>query len=144
MNERCHSKSLVVFRNKLSKNSIIYPIISIQNINKMILKWIMLLSLIIPLRERRVSDKFTLWLTSDIKCMSRTRDKLKAAAIKAKSTILMEACKRIRNKATVLNTQLKKQYCSMKTPTCEGNLKDTWATIDKLIDNDMKLQASRR
>ena len=73
-------------------------------------------------------------MTSDIMCMFRTRDKLKAAAIKAKSTILMEAYKRIRNKANALNMKLKKNYFSAKIQSCEGNMKKTWATINKLIN----------
>ena len=45
----------------------------------------------------------------------------------------MKAYKRIRNEANALNTKLKKQYFSMKIQSCEGNLKDTWETINKLI-----------
>ena len=115
---------------------------SSQNINEVVIKWTKLIALIIekhaPLRERRVSDKFTPWLTSDIKCMFRTRDKLKAAAIKAKSTILMEAYKRIRNKANALNTRLKKKYFSAKIQSCDRNLKEAWATINKLINKRSK------
>ena len=65
-----------------------------QDINVVVQNWTKL-SLIIekhaPLRERRVSDKFAPWLTPDLKNMFRTRDRLKAAAIKSKSVLLMEA-----------------------------------------------------
>ena len=115
---------------------------SSQNINEVVIKWTKLIALIIekhaPLRERRVSDKFTPWLTSYIRCMFRTRDKLKAAAIKAKFAMVMEAYKRIRNKANALNTKLKKNYFSAKIQPCEGNLKETWATINKLINKRSK------
>ena len=85
----------------------------------------------------RVSDKFTPWLASDINYMFRTRDKLKTAAIKAKSAILMGAYKRIQNKANALNTKLKRQY-STKIQSCERNLKETWTTINKLINKRSK------
>ena len=86
----------------------------------------------------RVSDQFTPWLTSDIKYMFRTRDKLKTAAIKAKSKILIGAYKRRQNKANALNTKLKRQYFSTKIQSCERNLKETWATINKLINKRSK------
>ena len=115
---------------------------SSQNINKVVIKWTKLIALIIekhtPLRERRVSNKCTPWLTSDIKYMLRTRDKLKAPAIKARSTILMEVYKRIRNKVNAVTTKLKKNYFSAKNQSCEGNLKETWATINKLINKRSK------
>ena len=83
---------------------------SSQNMNEGVVNWTKLIALIIkkhaPLKQHRVSDKFTPWLTYDIKCMLRTIDKLKAAVIKAKSAILMEAYKRIRNIANTLNSQL--------------------------------------
>ena len=64
-----------------------------QDINVVVQNWTNMLSLIIekhaPLRERRVSDKFAPWLTPDLKNMFRTRDRLKAAAIKSKSVLLM-------------------------------------------------------
>ena len=101
-----------------------------------------MLSLIIekhaPLRERRVSDKFAPWLTPDLKNMFRTRDRLKAAAIKSKSVLLMEAYKKIRNKANALNTKLKKRYFTDKIHSCEGNIKETWTTINKLINKRSK------
>lgn len=76
---------------------------SLQNINQVVLNWTKLLSFIIEkhalLTERRVYDKFTPWLTSAIKFMFRARDKLKAAVIKTKSMVLIEAYKRIQNNA---------------------------------------------
>ena len=116
---------------------------SSQNITEMVLNWTKLLSLIIekhaPLRERRISVKFTPLLTSDIKYMFRTRNKLKTAAIKAKSTILMGAYKRIQNEANALNTKLKRQYFSTKIQSCERNLKEIWASINKLINKRSKI-----
>ena len=50
----------------------------------------------------------------------------------------MEAYKRIRNKAIALNTKQQKNYFSAKIQSCEGNLKEAWATINKLINKRSK------
>ena len=113
-----------------------------QDINVVVQNWTNMLSLMIekhaPLRERRVPDKFAPWLTPDLMNMFRTRDRLKAAAIKSKSVLLMEAYKKIRNKANALNTRLKKSYFTDKIHSCEGNIKETWTTINKLINKRSK------
>ena len=113
-----------------------------QEINVVVQNWTNMLSLIIekhaPLRERRASDKFAPWLTPDLMNMFRTRDRLKAAAIKSKSVLLMEAYKEIWNKANALNTRLKKSYFTDKIHSCEGNIKETWTTINKLINKRSK------
>ena len=70
--------------------------------------------------------------------MFRTRDRLKAAAIKSKSFLLMEAYKKIRSKANALNTRHRKRYFTGKIHSCEGNIKETWTTIDKLINERSK------
>ena len=113
-----------------------------QDINVVVQNWTNMLSLIIekhaPLRERRVSDKFAPWLTPDLMNVFRTRDRLKAAAIKSKSVLLLEAYKKFRNKANALNTRLKKSYFTDKIHSCEGNIKETWTTINKLINKRSK------
>ena len=50
----------------------------------------------------------------------------------------MQAYKKVRNKVNSLNTRLKRQYFTNKFDSCEGNLKETWATINKLINNKSK------
>ena len=50
----------------------------------------------------------------------------------------MEAYKKIRNKANALNTRLKKSYFTDKIHSCEGNIKETWTTINKLINKRSK------
>ena len=84
-----------------------------QDINEMVQNWTNILSIDIhtyivvekhaPLVERRVSEKSTPWLNLEIKKMPRTRDKLKTAAIKSRSNILIEACKQVRNRTSALN-----------------------------------------
>ena len=70
--------------------------------------------------------------------MFRTHDRLKAAAIKSKSILLVEACKKIRNKANALNTKLKKRYFTGKIHFYEGNIKEAWVSISKLINKRSK------
>ena len=64
-----------VFLRDLANMNWQHVLYSSQNINEVILKWTKLLSFTIkkhtPLRERKVSDKFTSWLTSDVECMFR-------------------------------------------------------------------------
>ena len=91
-----------------------------------------------PLIERRVSDKSTPWLNHEIKKMFRTRDKLKTAALKSRSNILMKAYKQVRNRTNAMNSKLKKEYFTDKIQSCEGNMKDTWNTLDMLINKRPK------
>ena len=52
-----------------------------DDINLIIEQWIRMFSLIlerhVPVRNRRVSEKFSPWLTKDLKLLSATRDRLK-------------------------------------------------------------------
>ena len=56
------------------------------DINVTVEEWTNMLAMIIqkhaPIRERRVSERYSPWLTSDLKRMFRSRDKLKMAAVK--------------------------------------------------------------
>ena len=85
-----------------------------DDINLIVEQWTTMFSLILekhaPLRNRRVSEKFSPWLTKDLKQMSATRDRLKKQAVRSKSKILMEAYRQIRNKVNKLNTELVEDY----------------------------------
>ena len=104
--------------------------------------WTTMLSLIIekhaPMRQHRVSDRYCPWLTSELKATMRSRDKLKKSAVKHGSALLMQAYRRIRNRVNSLNTKLKKAYFSQKIADCQGNMKETWNTINKLINKRSK------
>ena len=101
-----------------------------------------LLSLVIekhaPMRQRRVSEKYCPWITSDLRAFARSRDKLKKSAVKTGSAILMEAYRHLRNKVNSLNTRLKREYFSEKICANEGNLKETWSAINQLINKRSK------
>ena len=91
-----------------------------------------------PLREKRVSERFCPWITPELKKICRTRDKLKTAAVKANSELLMSVYKHMRCKANDLNQLLKKQYFTNKLRSCEGNIKETWKTMNQVINKRSK------
>ena len=66
----------------------------------------------------------------------QTRDKLKKAAAKRKSQFLMDSYRQVRNKVNVLNIQLKKQYYTNKISACQGNMKESWKTINEILNKD--------
>ena len=67
-----------------------------------------------------------------------TRDRLKKAALKNKSSILMDSYRQIRNRVNSLNIQLKKQYFSTKLSECRGNMKESWKAINELPNKRSK------
>ena len=64
-----------------------------DDINLIVEQWTKMFSLILekhaPVRNRRVSEKISPWLTKDLKQLSATRDRLKRQAVRFKSKILM-------------------------------------------------------
>ena len=113
-----------------------------DNINTLVDDWSTLFALIIekhaPLREMRVSEKHCPWINKDLKSLMKTRDRLKKAALKSKSTILMDAYRQARNKANSVNIKLKKQYFSTKISECKGNMKESWKTINEVLNKRSK------
>ena len=91
-----------------------------------------------PLVERRVSERYTPWISEDLKYLFKARDKIKVSAVKNKSEILMSAYRQMRNKATKMNREAKRVYFSEKLQASQGNLKETWATINKLVNKRSK------
>ena len=81
-----------------------------------------------------VSDKYCPWIAKDLKNLMRTRDRLKTAALKSKSPMIMDSERRTRNRFNLLNKQLKKQHYTDKDSSNKGNLKDSWKTINKLLN----------
>ena len=68
----------------------------------------------------------------------RTRDRIKTAALKSKSRILMDAYRQARNRIKSLNIQLKRQYFSAKISECKGNMKESWKTVNWLLSKRSK------
>ena len=113
-----------------------------DDINVIVEQFMKILSLAVekhaPSIERRVSERYSPWLSSDLKALFRTRDRMKIAAVKAKSELLMNAYRHVRNQANNMNSRLKRNYFTNKLNECEGDLKQTWSTINKLINKRSK------
>ena len=110
--------------------------------NVVVSKWTKIFSLILekhaPTRNRRVSDKFCPWLTSNFKLMCKARDNLKKQAIRSNSEPLMQSYRHIRNQVNKLNGQLKREYFTHKIASCEGDIKNTWKTINNVLNKKSK------
>ena len=91
-----------------------------------------------PLRERRVTKRLSPWITPELKQLLRARDNLKIKAVKAKSQLLMNAYKQMRCKANNLNRKLKREHFSSKRELNKGNIKETWKTINQLVNKRSK------
>ena len=113
-----------------------------DDINTLVNDWSTLFSLIIekhaPLKEMRVSEKYCPWIDKDPKGLMRARDRLKTTALKRKSPILIDAYRQARNRVNSLNIELKKQYFSKKISECKGNMKESWKTINELLNKRSK------
>ena len=59
-------------------------------------------------------------------------------AVKKKSEVLIAAYKQLRNEMNSTCKILKRDYFSDKIKASEGNLKETWATINKLVNKRSK------
>ena len=94
---------------------------SSRDVNKVMKNWSTLLSIIIekyaPMKTMKVSDRSIPWLTTEFKKLARTRDKLKAAAVKSKSTILMESYKQVRNNVNNQTKNSRKNIFARKSLT---------------------------
>ena len=104
-------------------------LIQTDDIDVLVNNWSKLFSLIIekyaPITKMRVSEKYCPWIDHDLKKLMRTRDRLKKAAAKRKSSLLMDSYRHVRNKVNVLNIQLKKQYYTNKISACQVNMKES-------------------
>ena len=59
---------------------------------------------------------------------------MKKVALKRKSSIVMESYRQLRNKVNTMNIKLKKLYFSNEISACKGNVKDSWKTINELLN----------
>ena len=110
--------------------------------NKLVNDWPTLFSLVIekhaPLWEMSVSEKYCSWIDKDRKCLMLTRDRLKKAALKSKSPILMNSYRHARNGVNSLNIQLKRQYFTRRMSECKENMKKSWKMINELSNKRSK------
>ena len=86
----------------------------------------------------RVSDKYCQGVNADLRALTKSRDKLKLAASKNKSKLLMTSYRHLRNKVNSLKTKLRRQYLTTKVSKCKGNMKESWKAINLLLDKRSK------
>ena len=108
----------------------------------MVEAWSYLFSFIIekhaPIRDIRVSDRNCPWVNSELKAMMKSRDRLKKAAVSAKSESLMLSNREARNKVNSLNISLKKNYYKDRISQHSGNMKETWKITNDLLNKRSK------
>ena len=113
-----------------------------DNSNVLVTNWSSIFSAIIekhaPLKQIRVSERYCQWVNANLKGLLRTRDRLKKAAVKCNSQILIASYKQVRNRVNSLNRTLKRQYFSEKISMQQDNMKDSWKTINQLLNKRSK------
>ena len=77
-------------------------------------------------------------MTKELKALARTRDKLKSLAINNNSSILMASCRNVRNRVNNLSKGLKREYFSKKIFLEKGHLKESWKTLNLLLNKRSK------
>ena len=108
------------------------------DINVLVNNWFNLLSLIIDKHAPIAEIKCCPWIDKDLRNLMVTRDRLKKAATKRKSPVLMDSYRQVRNRVNTLNVQPKKEYYTNKISACEGNMKESWKTINELLNKRSK------
>ena len=115
---------------------------SSNDVNLLVQNWSNIFSLVIdkhaPLREIHVSEKYCVWINSKLKNLMISRDRLKKAAIKNKSPAQMSAYRHLRNQVNCLNSKLKKEYFTNRIKSAEGNMKETWSTMNQFLNKRSK------
>ena len=91
-----------------------------------------------PLKNRKGKNVYAPWITSELIQKQRIRDFLKSKAVKLRSDMLMEAHKNMRSQVNQLNRGLRREYFTKAISKAEGNIKNTWQVINKLIHRRSK------
>ena len=78
------------------------------------------------------------FVTSELIRKRRARDVLKTRAVETSSEVLMQAYRNLINQINRENNRLKRVYFSRKIYENDGNIKETWNTINKLVDRRSK------
>ena len=68
----------------------------------------------------------------------RSRDWLKKAAVRGNSQLLFNSYRHVRNKVNKLNNELKRQCFSEKITLHQGNMKESWKIINKVLNKRSK------
>ena len=107
-----------------------------QTIDEAVSTWQNLLLRVVnkhmPIRCKRIRDRDSPWMKSDIYKLMRKRDKIKKKACKLKDEKLMCVYRKLRNKVSSEIAKAKKKYYSDKLAEC-NNSKNTWKTLKSII-----------
>ena len=68
-------------------------------------------------------SRYIPWILEDLKNLFKTGDRIKSAAVKNNSEILMSAYRQLRNRATKMNREAKTAYFLDKLQASQGDLK---------------------
>ena len=113
-----------------------------DDVDSMVEAWSYLFSFFIekyaPIRDIRVSDRNCPWVNSELKAMMKSRDRLKKAAVSAKSESLMRSYREARNKVNSLKISRKKNYYKDRISQHSGNMKETWKITNDLLNKRSK------
>ena len=77
-------------------------------------------------------------MSFDLKRLFKMRDKIKISAVKNKSELLTSACRQLRIGANKMNKEPKREYFINKNHASEGNLKEAWKTMNKVVNKRSK------
>ena len=77
-------------------------------------------------------------MNQDLKALMCNRDRMKKVTLQRKSSVMMETYRQLRNKVNTMNIKFKKQYFSNKISACKGNVKESWKTINELLNRRSK------
>jgi len=87
-----------------------------------------------PVRKIRVLEIYCPCINYDLKNPIRNRERLINSAVKHKSQCLMNSHKQYWHRTNALTKALKTQYFSYQINNNTGNMKDSWQTINKLLN----------
>ena len=87
----------------------------------------------LPLKTRRIKEKHTPWITSDIRDIMIQRDKKLKKFMKSKSEADWVMYKQIRNKVNGLVKLNKKKYFHKRIFDCKNNTSELWKCIKEIL-----------
>ena len=91
-----------------------------------------------PLKRRKVYNKQIPWLTNDLFLKRREKIYLKRKAVLSKSMTDWSAYRNARNRYNKLVKDTIRSYYQTKLHNTQGDLKNTWKTINELINKSKK------
>ena len=104
-----------------------------------------------PLKSKRIRNKRSPWITSELLLRMRRRDVLKKKAISTNDHAMGQQFKRARNQVNNATKLAKKRYFSENLETSKGNARKTWDLINELSSrssckssNILEIQANNR